>query len=356
MTKKYLLLFLVLAILLAVGCDTKKEVSQPSSLPSAPVSAPSKVESVPQEPKPTLFANPLTGELELAETERNKRPVAVMINNMDVAQKVQTGLNQADLIFECYVEGGITRLMAVYYDIEKIEQIGTVRSARYTYVQLARGLDAAYVHNGSDQVYTKPYMNQLGLDRLDLILNSKYSFREENGLAFEHTLFTTGELLTQGFAKKEISLVNEEITPHAFSFADTPKTYETPCNKVTYVMSSSYTTTFAYDAATGKYTRMPLGEVHKDGKTNESTVTDNLFILYAKSPLFEDGHHLRTILSQGEGLYVTKGTCTPITWEKGDVDDPLKFYDQTGKELQVNPGTSWIAFPTTSNQEKTVIE
>ena len=354
MLKKCLLLLLVFSLIFAVGCQKEEEFSELSSaISSAPTSS---VVSTPKEPEPTLFANPLTGELELEENQRNKRPVAIMVNNMKVAQKVQTGLNQADIIYECFVEGGITRLMAVYYDIEKAGQIGTIRSARYTFVQLARGHGAAYVHNGSDQVYTKPYMKQIGLDRLDLITNSKYSFREKNGLAFEHTLFTTGELLTQGFAKKEISLVNENITPNAFTFADTPKTYETPCNQITYVMSGSYTTTFAYNATTKKYTRMPKGEVHKDGKTQEATVTDNLFILYAKSPMFEDNHHLRTILSQGEGLYVTQGTCTPITWEKGDVDDPLKFYDQTGKELQVNVGTSWIAFPLLSAKEKTVIE
>lgn len=357
--KKGILWIIIFTLCLGfAGCGEKEKTALVSSLAvsSSPVSSVITPATPAPDPGPALYQNPLTGIYELEETARNKRPVAIMINNMDVAQKVQTGLNQADMIYECYVEGGITRLMAVYYDLSKVEKIGTIRSARYTFVQLAEGLGAAYIHNGSDQVYTKPYMRELGIDRIDLIMNSQYSFREENGLAFEHTLFTTGELLTKGFEDKEIPLQYEEITPNAFSFAENPQTYQTPCNKVTYVMSSSYTTTFAYNAATQKYIRMPLGEEHKDGETDEATATDNLFILYAKSPLFEDEHHLRTILTQGEGIYVTKGTCTPITWEKGDADDPLKFYTESGEELQVNPGKSWIAFPTTSNQEKTVIE
>ena len=99
-----------------------------------------------------------------------------------------------------------------------------------------------------------------------------------------------------------------------------------------------------------------MGTPHKDNNTGEETVTDNLFICYAKSPKFEDNYHLRTVLSSGEGLYVTGGTCTEITWKKGDASDPLKFYDAKGEELQVNPGKFWIAFPTTANQNKTVVE
>ena len=57
--------------------------------------------------------NPLTGLKNLPKEKANARPVAVMINNISVAQRVQTGLNAADIIYETEVEGGITRLMAV---------------------------------------------------------------------------------------------------------------------------------------------------------------------------------------------------------------------------------------------------
>ena len=56
---------------------------------------------------------------ELDDSAVGKRPVAVMVNNISTAQPVQTRLNDADVVFECLVEGGISRLMAVFSDISK---------------------------------------------------------------------------------------------------------------------------------------------------------------------------------------------------------------------------------------------
>ena len=58
-----------------------------------------------------------------------QRPVAVMINNIGEAMP-QSGIGQADVIYEMIVEGGITRLMAVFSDYSGLEKIGPVRSAR----------------------------------------------------------------------------------------------------------------------------------------------------------------------------------------------------------------------------------
>ena len=80
-----------------------------------------------------------------------------MINNISVAQSVQTGLSKADIVYETEVEGGITRLLAVFQDITAAEKIGTIRSARYPYVDLAMGHNAIYVHCGQDGTYCEPH-------------------------------------------------------------------------------------------------------------------------------------------------------------------------------------------------------
>ncbi len=348
MLKKLLLFVLVFATVFAVGCTQSTPTSTSSQTASQTSSA----------AEPVLYANPLTGVKEL-ETEQQQfnRPTAIMVNNLSVAQNVQCGLNDADIVYECLVEGGISRLMAVYHDVSKAGKIGSIRSARYTFVQLARGLDATYVHCGQDNVYTKPYMKEIGMDNYSIGNYSGSSFREDNGLAYEHRLFTTGEKLSTGLAKNNWrNQTKYDLPVKAFTFAQEPQTFSTPCNKVTYEMSASYKTTFTYNPTTKKYTRCPMGNAHKDNATGQETVTDNVFILYANSPHFEDNYHLRTILSEGKGLYVSGGTYTPITWKKGDANDPLKFYAENGEELKVNVGTSWIAFPPASNESKTVIE
>ncbi len=345
----------ILAICLAVlmGCLAGCSQQQFTELSSSAITV---TPAVKEEPK-VLYANPLTGIAELQEDELNKRPVAIMVNNISTAQKVQCGLNDADLVFECLVEGGISRLMAVYYDLPKAGQVGSIRSSRYTYVELARWLDAVYVHHGSDMVYTDPYMKSFGMDHFEVSNSS--GFRESNGLAWEHTLYTTGEKLYRALEDRAWRLnAKEEKYPLVFSFGkeDAPVTPATPCNSITYAMSGSNKTTFAYDAQTKQYVRKPSGETHKDYKSGDVTATDNVFVLFANSPMFEDGYHLKTTLSSGKGYYVSHGGCQEIQWKKGSATDPLIFTDSQGKELTVNPGRSWIAFASAALKGKTVVE
>ena len=119
-----------------------------SQEPSVSVIAP-----IEPEPEPVYpYHNPLTGE-GLEEDISGQRPFAVMLNNLSKALP-QLGVSQADVIYEIVAEGGITRMLAVFQDIEGVGDLGSVRSARDYYVSLACGHDAIYVHaGGSPQAY-----------------------------------------------------------------------------------------------------------------------------------------------------------------------------------------------------------
>ncbi|MBR4868979.1 MAG: DUF3048 domain-containing protein [Clostridia bacterium] len=342
MTKRLLLCLLAACMVLCVGCK-RQEFSELAE--EAVVITPTEID-----PPEIFYPNPLTGIKELKEDAQNKRPVAVMINNISVAQEVQCGLNDADVVFECLVEGGISRLMAVYYDVEPVKQIGSIRSARYTYAELCKWLDAVYVHHGSDTRYAVPYMKEIELDHYEV--NNTSGFRAENGLSWEHRLYTDGEKLTKALKDGKFRLTNEEPTKPIFTFGDaaSPVTPATPCDSVTFAMSPSNKTTFTYDPQTQKYVRSPSGKVHKDYRTKEDTVTDNVIILYANSPHFEDNYHVKTKLTSGKGLYVSKGGSQTIRWEKNGDSNDLVLMDEEGKPLTINPGSSWIAFPPTSGQ------
>ena len=88
--------------------------------------------------------SPLTGEWIDAELA-GKRPVAVMISNIKDALP-QYGTKAADVIYECPVEGGITRMMAIYQDYSGLERIGSVRSCRLYFPKIANEFEAIYVH------------------------------------------------------------------------------------------------------------------------------------------------------------------------------------------------------------------
>lgn len=68
------------------------------------------------------------------------RVLAVKVDNVRAARP-QTGLNDADLVYAIEVEGGLSRLMAVYDSSHLPATVGPVRSARETDLQLLAAYD-----------------------------------------------------------------------------------------------------------------------------------------------------------------------------------------------------------------------
>lgn len=356
MKKRILCGVLALGLLLgACGCQNTTAQDQPVS--TAKTTAEQTAAKTTVSP---YVMNPLTGVYDLPREKKDQRPVAVMINNLrssvgaKSAQTVQTGLNQADMVFETMAEGGITRLMAVYSDIEKAGQIGTVRSARYSYAQLACGLDAVYVHCGADNLYATPLMQELGMDRLDLISSaSSAGERVDNGLAYEHTLYTSGEALFQYYDGLRTEIKDRAKDIYSFNKKDV--TYTKPALQVNVRFSSNYKSSFTYDANTKKYTRGDDGTVLKDYMTGEKEQFKNVLVLYAPVYYMSDNYHVKTVLDSGKGLYFTNGSCCEIRWEKGNSTAALRFQDADGNPLSLNAGNSYICLTDTNNEQYTVI-
>lgn len=338
------ILLAVILMLCLFGCK------QPTTNNIFSEESPTDVSSAP--PPPVYEVNNLTGEYNVLPEDTGKRPVAVMINNLKQAQGVQSSLADADIIFESLAEGGISRLMAVFNDLSDVGQIGTVRSARYTYAQLALSLDALYVHCGMDDVYTRPYCNSEGVSFFDLGARG-YSFRESNGLAYEHTLYTTGEKLLSGFEKADFRTdVKDSYNTTYFSFnkPDEDKEYQNKCTALEIPMSASYINRFVFNTNTKKYVRYIDGSPQKDIKTGKETAVDNVLVLYDYYSYFSDGYHLRASLTSGSGIYFSpEGYCN-VKWSKGAAGNRFTLTDEQGNPFSLNAGTSWVAIAPSGDQ------
>lgn len=107
-------------------------------LPTLPPTQPPIVivpESLPEGvhiPEFTLSAdlNPLTGLPPKDPDLMNRRPLAIKIANYPRYIRPQSGLSLADNAYEYYIEGGLTRFIAVFYG-NNSEWVGPVRSGRY---------------------------------------------------------------------------------------------------------------------------------------------------------------------------------------------------------------------------------
>lgn len=298
------------------------------------------------EPVEVYKTNPLTGIKNLTDDNINNRPVAVMINNIKPAQSVQTGLNSADIIYETEVEGGITRLMAVFKDFNSVGQLGSVRSARYPYVDLALGHDAIYVHCGQDPTYCAPHLKDI--DDMSVDSGSTGAKRIKNGLASEHTLYVFGSELWPALASKFKSTVSSNTLWQNFAAEDEKVTLSGGgAIKVT-VPFPSLKTIFEYDDTTGLYTRYSNTDLRKDYVTGENITVKNVFVLLTTITTYPDGKHRRVALTGGDGFYATNGTVTPIKWQKNGERAPIKITDQNGGQIKVSAGRSWVCIPNSS--------
>ncbi len=338
MIKKVLAAILCLTLVLTLGgC----------SLSGHPTSVDADSELTPSEQEPVVksYINPLTGIDDLSEETINARPVAIMINNITQAQRVQTGLNDADIIYETEVEGGVTRLMAVYKDFSKTNQIGSVRSARYPYVDLALGHDAIYVHCGQDPTYCKPHLNDI--DDLSVDTNSPGAKRIKNGLATEHTLYVFGNKLWPYLASKFKATVAN--TPwQNFAAEDETVTLTGGGADRVEIPFPILKTVFNFDKETGLYTRFSKGQQLKDYVTGKAISVKNVFVLLTNIEDYPDRKHRKVDLNGGEGYYATNGTYTKVKWKKGSSTAPIKITDENGKEIKVSAGKSWVCIANTA--------
>lgn len=342
---KKLAVLLVVFVLFLSACSSSEQpiINEGSSNDESSSSAQ-------PEQKPQTSVNPLTGEDNLPLGKDKDRPVAVMINNLSIAQKVQTGVAAADIVYETEVEGGITRLMAVYQDITKVAQIGSVRSARYPYVDLALGHDAIYVHCGQDPTYCAPHLNDI--NHISIDTNTQGAKRIKNGLATEHTLYALGSDLWNTLVSKFRS---EKTDLSAWqSFAQDKNSValaDGDAKKVTVHLSANSQGEFTFDSATKTYVRSIKGTVREDYLTGETTKITNLFVLDTTITNYSDGYHRKVSLEGGEGYYITNGTYEKIKWTKGAAKNGFSFTDIAGNDIKLNQGKSWVCIIDKSRPE-----
>ncbi len=304
------------------------------------------------------FVNPLTG-LETDVDYSDRRPVAIMINNIEVATP-QEGVSYADIMYECIVEGWQTRLMMVVSDYESLPVVGSVRSSREYYLDFAANHNAIYIHaGGSTQAYAEIESRQVdnidGVNRTTVGNRSFYVpnvfVRDENRrqkMGYEHSLMTEGKNIASGikYCKYDTKLKENFDSPLDFvSFGEerVPSDGDATFLKVTF--SGIHKPYFKYNADEKVYYRWQFTDKpHIDNTADVQLSFTNVIVLYLPTVSTGDkyNHFDVTTTGEGEGYYLSLGGYEKITWKKTGEDQPLKLYDANGEELLVNRGKTFF--------------
>ena len=358
------LLALILAGLITASVFTACGSSQSSSTGDAQTSQPAS-SSEPEEPP--YNPDPLTGLENVGQYVDGQRFVAVMVNNIsnNAANdaRPQWGLSEADVLVESKVEGGITRFMALYPNVENLpEQIGPVRSARHQFFQLILPWQALYVHIGESTVQSE-YRTNYEYGDLDINLD-RYSFprdqaRLATGVGSEHTAYTNSELLTEIIEKNDID-TEREYGSTLFNFRNynlEPRTLEGhSAVSIDVVHSSTYRTYFEYDASSGKYLMSQYsartGQISPsvDANNNEQLAFDNVILVLADIETHPNyvgnSYDIQDVdySSGGVGYYFYGGRVESIRWQKPTPQSVMTFTDGAGHEIpvEINPGKTYL--------------
>ncbi len=345
------ILSLILAVcLFATLCACEKPDNPTIDVGSSSQSTPS-TELEQADPYADCVINPLTGEKKLNPDKANTKPVAITINNIAVAQPVQAGLNKADVVFETEVEGGITRMLAVFSDPSDVPAIGTIRSLRVVFADIAAGMDALLLYHGIDYTYCLPYLSQIKLTSFT-VDEANYGFREKNGLAQEHTLYTSGEKIEKLISAKKYNM--EKSSDTWLNFASTEDKVTPSEGKAGGTVNVKYNSTttvqFIYNAETKRYSRAKKGTPYKDLTTGEEETFGNVFVLETTISNYPDNYHRKVDLSSGSGYYISAGGYEKITWKKGSSSQNFSFTKADGTTLTVNQGNSYVCIMNKTGQ------
>lgn len=272
----------------------------------------------------------------------NERTIAVVIDNVGDAVP-QTGLNEAMLVYEAYVEGGLTRFLAVYKNTS-LDTIGPTRSARPCFVDYVLENDSIFVHYGGSERGLND-VKKYNIDNANGIESPANVFWRTSKKKAPHNALTGTQNILEYADKKgyrktteERNVLNYVIDPINLEDGMTANTVNVPY--------STSKVKFIYNAETEKYERYVGDEIRKDWLTGETITAKNIIITFAENYTTDEdnGYGRQEIENVGskDGYYITNGKAIKIKCDKTSREKKTVYKDLAGKEIEVNDGNTFI--------------
>jgi hypothetical protein len=331
----------------------------PQAQSSASTAAPPTPEITPEPdtvvlaPEAAAFAgrNPLTGEEVADPTDLQRRPIAVKLSNAPADYtRPQAGLNDADIIFEHWTEGAVTRFTALFYDTVP-SNVGPVRSARLIDLELPAMYDAMLAFSGASVGVNQRLNASDFSNRLLRAAEPGFYRTGDTDKPFEHTLYVNLEQLWQAVENKGLN------TPPTFGtynpFTEVPPDGGSPAGKIN-IDYRTEKVEWVWDEAIGKYRRWMDFEEHLDANTEEQVTAAN--VIYLTPYHVNDANICEQITNgkcaalsieiqlwgSGPATVFRDGQRYDVTWHREGRNDMLTFTDAAGQPFPLQIGNTWV--------------
>ena len=362
--KKWKALFLIAvsSALLLSGCGSKDENNSDSGVNAETIEQTAEetgnaaeVADSEEAPAEGMVRSKLTNEW-VDGSLANKRPIAVMIPN-EISAVPHYGISNADILYECNVEGDMTRLMGIFGDWENMEKIGNVRSARDYYIYWSFEWDALLCHYGGpfyiDEVISRETTNNIN----GTVAAEGVYFRSTDRSA-PHNAYISAEGINQAIEQYDYSKEYRGMADDnhfQFASASEPNTLNqysgavegsfidmSECNP----MTKSY---FKYNETDGLYYRYQnlaggTDGPHVDAANDEQLAFKNVIIQNTYYEVRDEKGYLayQCIDNSRDGWFFTEGKAIHINWVKESDYGATRYYDDDGKEITLNTGKTMI--------------
>ncbi len=292
--------------------------------------------------------NPLTGlpVTDLAVLARN--PVIAKISNAPPLVRPQAGIGAADLVFEHYAEGGLTRFSAIFYG-QSPEQVGSIRSARLIDYELMPMYQGLLMFSGASIGVEERLNGSEFASRLykGVLFGRPYYWRDEV-IPVPHNMFGSA-LAVQQLA--ETSGVSFPPELHGMVFSPDLPAGGTEGRFID-LRYRATRVRWEYDTSTGLYHRFADGLGHYDASTEAQITAANVVALFADHTLtdiveseFQGSVSYSIEIKlwfEGDAILFRDGQQIPARWVRPTREDMISLRTLDGEFLPLKPGNTWF--------------
>jgi hypothetical protein len=322
---------LAAAATLATACGGSHHKAQAAPITPSPT---------PTTPSPTAAAElcPLTGAPPNAGENAQRPALAVKIDNIDLARP-QSGVDKADLVVEELVEGGLTRLFAVF-QCDTAGNLGPIRSARDTDANLLALLHGSVFGYSGANPAAMPPIRAHGNAVLIPYDNLPSYFHRISSRPAPHNVYSdTKTILNAGVSRRK----NLTAPQPLFTYGDAPASAPAATNATLSWPEAS--AGWRWSGKSWLRTQNGTPDVMADGTRVRA---DNVVIMQIQigstgiRDVAGNASPLDVTVGSGKVWILRDGKVIAGTWKRAGFGSRLRFVDATGTAIPLHPGRTWI--------------
>jgi len=298
-------------------------------------------------PNPAPALAPLTGLPALSPSMATRPAVIVKIDN-DAAAWPQSGIDQADVVYEEVVEGGITRYLAVF-ESQDADVVGPVRSVRETDADIVRPIGGLFAYSGGIEPFVR-LIDSAGITDVGAVAD---------GGAYERSSLRNApdNLYTSTAVLRERTPPGAGPPPPLFDYVGAHQAFSEPgaqsVSKVTVAMSPTAVVTWTYDPSTTQWLRSTNGVPQRVAQGASLTPGGSIAFtnLIVETVPYQNTGYLdpagnpvpdADIVGSGPAVVLSGGKLVHATWSKPSPSSITTYQASDGSPVRLLPGQTWV--------------